>query len=340
MKLESPEARSLAMFMNDWNPIIAMDLHTTDGSFHRFRLTYDSPRHPATDEPLLKYGRDVFLPGISKQLLANDAEDRTFFYGNFDRTHENWNSYPAAPRYSTHYFGLRNSFGILSEAYAYITYRERVEMTYRFVDAILERAAKEKTVIARMVSEARSRASKEKTVAVQFKPTAFDGMFKVPGYKEEVAGRGRLPKEGDEKTDYELRYHGIAAPTLSVTVPKAYVVPADQARVIENLKHHGVKLETVKQAREETVTAYKITKHELARRAFQGHRMVSDVEVETDAKKLTLQPGDVIVPTDQPLARLVVNLLEPQSGDGLCTWNYFDDALESGAYPIMRLERE
>ena len=81
-------------------------------------------------------------------------------------------------------------------------------------------------------------------------------------------------------------------------------------------------------------------KHELARRAFQGHRMVSNVEVEKRENTIELKKGDVIVPTDQPLARLIVNLLEPQSADGLCTWNYFDAALESGDYPIMRLERE
>lgn len=337
MKLESPEARSLAKLMTDWQPIVAMDLHTTDGSFHRFKVTYDSPRHPATDGPLLKYGRDTFLPTVSKQLKAATG-DLSFYYGNFDRTHENWHSYPAAPRYSTHYFGLRNSLGILSEAYAFATYKERVLVTYHFVDEILKLAVREKDAISRLVSAANKRATSAASVAVQFKPTSFEGMFKIPAYKEEVAGRGRPAKEGDEKTEYEVRYHGIAESTLAITVPKAYLVPASQIEVIDNLRNHGVKLEPAMPGVEIKATAYKITGHELARREFQGHRMVSKVEVEKEIRTAALRSGDVLVPTAQPLRRLIVNLLEPQSADGLCTWNFFDNALDAGSYPIQRIE--
>lgn len=339
MKLESPEARSLAKFMADWEPIIAMDLHTTDGSFHRYRLTYDSPRHPATDAALQKYGRDDFLPAISRQLVARNADDLTFYYGNFDRTHENWRSYPAAPRYSTHYFGLRNSLGILSEAYAFISYRERIRMTYHFVDEILKRAVTEKVAITKLVADARLQAAKEKSVAVRFQPTPFDRMFKIPGYKEAVARRGRPAKDSDEKTEYEVRYHGISRATLSVTRPKAYVIPKAHSNVIANLRNHGVTFETVAKPRDESVTAYTVTNYEKAEQEFQGHRMVSKVEVKTEVRTASLAAGDVVVPTNQPLARLIVNLLEPQSADGLCTWNSFDKAIEAGPYPILRIEQ-
>ena len=338
MKLESPEARSLAKLMTDWQPMIAMDLHTTDGSFHRFKVTYDSPRHPGTDEALLKYGRDTFLPVVSSQLEAATG-NLSFFYGNFDRTHDNWYSYPAEPRFSTHYFGLRNSLGILSEAYAFATFKERVLVTYHFVDEILKLAVKEKAAISRLVDEANNRAAKETSVAIQFKPIPFDRMVKIPAYREEVAGRGRRATDADEQTEYTVQYHGISESTLDVTVPKAYVVPASQFAAIANLKHHGVYFESVATKRDAKVTALKITNYEIAKREFQQHKLVSKVNVEAAVETVSLKPGDVVVPTNQPLARLIVNLLEPQSADGLCTWNYFDNGLKSGDYPIMRIER-
>ncbi len=337
MKLESPEARSLAKLMTDWQPIIAMDLHTTDGSFHRFKLTYDSPRHPATDEQLLSYGRDTFLPTVSSQLKAAKGH-MSFYYGNFDRTHENWHSYPAQPRFSTHYFGLRNSLGILSEAYAFATFKERVWVTYHFVDEILKLAVKEKAAITRLIRDTNVRARKEKSVAIQFKPIAFDRMFKIPAFKEEVAGRGRRVKDTDEEAEYTVQYHGISESTFDVAVPQAYVIPASEIAAIANLKHHGVRFEAVTAPREAKVTAYKITNYEIAKREFQKHNMVSKVEVETVEKTVLLQAGDIIVPTNQPLCRLIANLLEPQSADGLCTWNYFDDGLKSGDYPVLRIE--
>src|SRR5688572_23983438 len=40
VKLETPEVRSLVKFLNAWNPAVFIDCHTTNGSHHRFTLTY------------------------------------------------------------------------------------------------------------------------------------------------------------------------------------------------------------------------------------------------------------------------------------------------------------
>src|SRR5690606_9355375 len=40
VKLESPEVRALVRFMNEWDPAVVLDAHTTNGSFHRYTLTY------------------------------------------------------------------------------------------------------------------------------------------------------------------------------------------------------------------------------------------------------------------------------------------------------------
>jgi hypothetical protein len=40
----------------------------------------------------------------------------------------------------------------------------------------------------------------------------------------------------------------------------------------------------------------------------------------------------------QPLARLAAYLLEPRSNDSLVTWNLFDEALATGAYPVLRTQ--
>ena len=48
--------------------------------------------------------------------------------------------------------------------------------------------------------------------------------------------------------------------------------------------------------------------------------------------------GTYIVRTNQPLGIVAVYLLEPQSDDGLVTWNFFDSELKPAAtYPVTRL---
>ena len=46
MKLDSAEARALVGLMNRWDPHVAVDLHTTNGSYHGFHLTYSPIARP------------------------------------------------------------------------------------------------------------------------------------------------------------------------------------------------------------------------------------------------------------------------------------------------------
>jgi hypothetical protein len=50
--------------------------------------------------------------------------------------------------------------------------------------------------------------------------------------------------------------------------------------------------------------------------------------------------GSFLVSTAQPLGRLAVYLLDPESDDGLTTWNFFDPSLRPGAeHPAVAVER-
>ena len=54
MKLDSPEARAFVKLMNDYDPHVSMDLHTTNGTRHAYYLTYSPPLNPATDPTIIE----------------------------------------------------------------------------------------------------------------------------------------------------------------------------------------------------------------------------------------------------------------------------------------------
>jgi hypothetical protein len=57
-----------------------------------------------------------------------------------------------------------------------------------------------------------------------------------------------------------------------------------------------------------------------------------------EAAKLSAQEGAIFIPASQPLARLAFYLLEPESDDGLVTWNLIETNLTPGAtYPVYRV---
>ena len=63
-KLDTLEARTVVNVLNAWDPVIAMDLHTTNGTRHRYVLTFDGQRHPACDDDLRRLTRYDLLPSV------------------------------------------------------------------------------------------------------------------------------------------------------------------------------------------------------------------------------------------------------------------------------------
>src|SRR4029453_10244868 len=146
MKLDSAEARALVGLMNRWDPHVAIDLHTTNGSYHGFHLTYSpAPNPDARPRPLplhtSRAPRGRLLPA-PQQALAKNHNFPTYYYGNFaseagmarENAHVDpanpgdtvWRTFDHRPRFGNNYVGRGNRIAILSEAYSYLDFPNRV----------------------------------------------------------------------------------------------------------------------------------------------------------------------------------------------------------------------
>jgi hypothetical protein len=341
VKLESPEVRALVRFLNRWDPAVVIDTHTTNGSHHRYTITYEGPRVPAGDARLITEVRDTLLPDVGG-LLEKRAGYKSFFYGNFSRDHTRWETVPATPRYGTLYVGLRNRIGILSESYSYAPYRDRVLATRAFVQSILEYSAAHKDQLRTLLTDARqatAKAGREPNaadrVALRCKVVPVARPVTVLGFVEEEKNGRRVATT--QPKDYRAQYVGACEPTLSVRRPYAYLFPPTLAKVAENLQRHGLSVAKLRADAKLDVEVYRIDQVTRAPRRFQNHELVT-VSASPRMESRSVPAGTLLVRTGQPLGSLAVYLLEPQSEDGLCTWNFFDDVLKEGQdYPVLRL---
>ena len=174
IKLEAPETRGLVKFLNEWNPHLFIDTHTTNGSYHRYTITYDGPKNPAGDPKVIAYMRQTFFPEVTRAFEKRTGL-KAFYYGNFDREHTKWTTYPAEPRYGTTYAGLRNRLSVLSEAYAYAPYKTRVLATRDFVLDCLETAAARKAEIVRLLNPSARRPASPRVAGPGRDPVARQG---------------------------------------------------------------------------------------------------------------------------------------------------------------------
>jgi hypothetical protein len=127
--------------------------------------------------------------------------------------------------------------------------------------------------------------------------------------------------------------------TEVVRVPTAYVVPGDLADVLALLDDHGIEGRPLGRSMQGTVERFVIDSTRVASREFQGHAERT-LFGRYERVELAVPAGTVLVPLTQPLARLIVALLEPRSDDGLVNWNVLDEVLDGAQYyPILRVPR-
>ena len=353
-KLASPEARALVGLLRDLDPHVVLDLHTTNGTFMGYHLTYAPGLHPNTPAAIDADLWDRWLPAISADLLAGDNL-ATYHYGNVPGAFgeattvpRGWYSFSPQPRFSTNYVGLRGRYAILSEAYSYASFRDRVVVSQRFVEEVLDRVWAEASQVRARTAAADRQSVVGTTLAVRADFQALPEPVEivlgaVDTLRHPVSGEPMYQRR-DVRMPEAMPAYVRFAPSETVVAPAAYLVHfgPHQSAVRDLLDGHGIRY------REEFVWGvarqrFQVDSLRVAARASQNVRMQ---EVWGDWQGVAAEAGPpprlapaLVVPVDQPLGRLAVALLEPRSDDGVVAWAIVPASeLQAGAFvPIERI---
>ncbi|MEX2181463.1 MAG: M14 family metallopeptidase [Gemmatimonadaceae bacterium] len=360
IKVESPEARGSLAFFSAWDPDAFVDLHTTDGSYHGYALTYSPSLHPAAMDgalaPAGPWTRDTLLPEIRRRVRERRGYE-TFDYGNFvgafngrdDPTSlekGGWETYEHKPRFGTNYYGLRNRVSVLSEAYSHDPFERRVEATTAFVLELLSYLAEQHaTVLARTRTPVAALVAARRP-KVALRATMTRAPFQAPILVEQLQPTGdSMRHEAGLRSGFRRAHRATAVTmpvwdrfdaTLSRALPEAWIFDPAQSAVVERLEAHGIAVTRLRAATTVAGERFAVDSIVRAPRPFQGHQEVR-VEGIWSAATLELPAGTIVVSARQASAVLAAILLEPESDDGFTTWNVFDDALAVGAaHPVRR----
>jgi hypothetical protein len=368
MKLDSAEARNFVGLLNRWDPHVGIDLHTTNGSYHGYHLTYSPSLNPNADPRMLAMARERILPAIADGVLKKH-NFRTYYYGNFgsesgkpgpsrvdpanpgDTT---WRTFDHRPRFNNNYVGLRNRLAILSEAYSYVSFRDRVRVTEVFVEealhTVVANARQITTLTAQLDADTKAYATptaKRTSLGVDFRIAALPAPVEILVADVEKKVNPRSNREMlamvDKVTPVRMKDFGIFETTRTVTMPQGWLMPRPHvdsnayAVAIERLRAHGVQVQRVAADAELMVERFVIDSYTRSPKPFQN-RHEARLTGKHVAAKLSAQEGALFIPANQPLARLAFYLLEPESDDGFVTWNLIEAGLAPGAtYPIYRV---
>jgi hypothetical protein len=379
VKQDAPEIRNLARLFQRWWPHMFVDCHTSDGSITAFDMTFDTAHSNQRLFRRVQAPARRMLETISKR-IEREHGYRSYWYGNFARGDDpssGWHTYPALPRFGSHYRGLQGRMDILLETYSYLDFEMRCEVIYVWLEELVRYAAKHASKIRRVVDREEERivargeegdprpnvgvnygvAGRDDKGALVFAypAHALDGdEARVVSYDEESIRAHRYP--GEEIVTYRGPHARWFVPTAAVSTPMAYVAPASLAG---RLSGHGIAFEVLDQPRELDVESYVVLSSEktfspdvattpvprggseipLSQRPA-PKRFETVLSVRPERRRMKVDAGSLLVRTAQRAGTLAVYLLEPHSDDGFARWEFLDGSIKVGElYPVHRVPR-
>lgn len=344
VKQEAPETRGTLALVAEWDPDVFIDLHTTNGSYHGYALTYSPGLNP-NDNPANTWTRDTFLPEIRRRVRSRHSHE-IFPYGNFrnqepDSLILGWETYDARPRFGSNLMGFRGRISVLSEAYSNDPFAKRVDATYDFTREVLGLVAERRDTVKQLVRAAdRHRADSVVVRSVLAPPTTQPVIVEITTSAGEGShGYARRNRTGEFRTIRMPVYDRFTAARREA-MPAAYLVPPQHSHVVELLRRQGVRVARLADDWAGEAEVFMMDSVSVQRRPFEGHRLASVEGSWRPQPGAEAAAGWYLVPTDQPLGVLAAYILEPASEDGVVAWNYMDRDLRPGAaYPILRTRR-
>ncbi|MBQ5961679.1 M14 family zinc carboxypeptidase [Massilia sp. ZL223] len=334
VKCDTLTAQVFNQLFTAWDPDVMVDTHTSNGADYSYTMTLIHTQTDKLGGGLGDFLRDEMLPAMYADMERRGWPTCPYVNPVKDSPDHGIADFLETARFSTGYAALHHTIGFMPETHMLKPFKDRydsmralvetaLDFTVRHADRIqqLRRAAKE---------EGRSRAEWPVRWAMdEANPSTFRFKGYEAKYKKSVLGDyTRLWYDRSSPWERDIAWYNRFPADVTVTAPRAYVVPQQWREAIERLQWNGVRMERVEADRVQDVGYYHIVSVASRPNAYEGHMFHDEVVLEKRQGQVQLRAGDYIVPLDQDQARYAVETLEPLAHDSFFRWGFFNSVLE------------
>ncbi len=341
-KADTPEMRAMLRLLNEWDPLLYVDLHVTDGAEFEHDISYGVTPTLAGD-PELKGSAIALRDGLMKQMTSLGSLPVDFYpsFIDYDDPQSGFADGVGPAWFSQQYWALRNRLAVLVETHSWKDYPTRVRITRNSIVTMLELLAQHGSDWQKTAQAADRRAAQigGSEVPLVYGNTDHVKTIEFRGYeytREPSAISGALVTRYNNKRPqiWRIPLRDEVQPTVTVIAPRGgYIVPVAHASWLgEKLKLHGVEFSVIGNAvATADIETFRATSAKTATTTFEGHTALK-VEGDWKQEKRAIPAGSLFVPIAQPRAYLAMMLLEPKDPDSYLSWGFFNAAFERKEY--------
>ena len=340
LKADTPEIRSFLKLFNDWLPDFMIDNHTTNGADYQYHVTYGIETHQNIDRGLLSLIEKKFLPH-----LLQKVEDDGFIIGPYmefksGTIESGILNLPAPPRLSHGYCATQNRVCLLVETLSLKPFANRVFSTKSMMEHTISFLNDNHKEIVTMNKLADKQTIKNYLVDKKKFPLVLAGNGKFDKYLfkgfewydeySKITG-STVRKYTNDPMEIEIPIFNKANSVKKISVPSAYLIPPQFFDIIDVINAHQIKFDLIKTKKFLNVEKYKFEDIRFAPRPYEGRQLAS-FKCTAFTENVDIEPGTLIVYTNQRAVRVIVNLLEPEAIDSFVSWGFLNAFFERKEY--------
>lgn len=338
IKADAPEMQSLLRLISNYKPDFFFDNHTTDGADFQYTVTTGVPVNGNGDPGVAAWSRTMLAAVTPK--VESEGFLMGPYFGLNDRSDptKGISVEDFSPRYSNGYLFARNRPSMLIETHVLKPYKQRVDATYSLVKHTIQYCADHSDDLrkANAAADNSAAAMKPGTEVVlglqatdEKRPFTFKGYEYTP-HQSEVTGKPMASWTHNPK-DFPSFVQDSYKPSVVVKSPAGYAIPAEFTYLVGLLQVHGIAYSRTVRPVSGVFATYRFEDVTFPKTPFEGRFMPTYKTIPIQEER-TLAEGSIIVRTAQPLARLVMHLLEPEGPDSLEKWGFFNGFFEQKEY--------
>ena len=334
VKCDTLTAQVFNQLFTAWDPDVMVDTHTSNGADYSYTMTLIHTQTDKLGGGLGDFLRDEMLPAMYADMDARGWPTCPYVNPVKDSPDHGIADFLETARFSTGYAALHHTIGFMPETHMLKPFKDRYDSMRALVETALDFTVKHAGRIQQLRraarEEGRSRAEWPVRWAMdEANPSTFRFKGYEARYKKSVLGEyTRLWYDRSSPWERDIAWYNRFPADVSVTAPRAYVVPQQWREAIERLQWNGVRMERVEADRVQDVGYYHIVSVASRPNAYEGHMFHDEVMLEKRQGQVQLRAGDYIVPLDQDQACYAVETLEPLAHDSFFRWGFFNSVLE------------
>ncbi|EOZ92188.1 hypothetical protein A33Q_4281 [Indibacter alkaliphilus LW1] len=335
IKADTKNARSFQLIFNWVRPHIFVDTHVSNGADYQHVMTLISTQHNRLGGQAGQYLNEELNPFLYQKMDEKGFPMVPYVNAWGGKPEDGWTQFKDLGRYSSGYAALFGTLSFMPETHMLKPYKERVESTYKLLEAFLEILNKEGNKIVNVVkSDRESQRARSEFAFNHILDKEKHSLITFKGYESgqkpsDISGLPRLYYDRGKPFTKEVKFFDTYREGQLIKKPEAYIIPHGWYTVIENLQRNGVTLTRLPKDTTIKVSIYHIEDFQTATRPFEGHYLHSNTKIVKSQGFMDFRSGDYLVTMNQEVNRYIMEVLEPESEDSFFNWNFFDTVLQA-----------